>query len=1320
MVQTPTSKERAEIEAAIHRGQIRGHNAVLVPALFGGTILGTVLAAALWGRVPHRSIAIWAAVLASALILRGVVGFACRRAADRLSDGEREVWLHRIRATYFAHGAAWGLAAWLVFPAEDVPRQIILAFALTTVAVGSLSIAAFDLIGASSFAVPALTPLVARLLLTGGEVNAFISLLIVLFLGYVRMSALRAHGNSRENALLRASEEGRTRTLRRQKEFLEALHQTTLDLLARRDLDDLLRALARRGATLLDASCGELALKEGEALVVRATAGDHPRTEGARRSRREAPLSFEVCDSLKPLVVDDYSARTEAPEVPSNHPLRAVAEFPILLGDRCLGVLSLGRFEPGRVFSAEEVERGEMLAQHAALVVHNAGIYADAVREAEIRTVALRESEERFRRIFEHSPITIVVASVPEGRFLAANESASRMFGFAPDEVLGRTTEELNLWYDLEDRKRYVEQLQRDGRVDAFETTMRKKNGEVINVLFSTALMNADGAATTSLVTVLDITGRRHAEQAIRQFRAALDQSTDAVYLIDPGTGRFIDLNETAHARLGYTREEHLALTMADIEAKGSQSVHWRDHLDALRRDGHLAFEGVHRRKDGTTFPVELNVRHIKGPPQDYLIAIVRDITERKRTEEAMRESEERFHAVFDHSPVIVALMSVPESRVVELNAASVSAFGFSREEAIGKTTAELGIWVHPEERDVYIDRLRAEGAVSGQEVMMRRRDGSVFPALYYGRLIQIGGRAFSLNTVQDITRRKRAERSLSELNAALEDKVKERTAELEAARQQAEQANQAKSQFLANMSHEIRTPLNGVLGMIDVLRQSSLRAQQAQMADLAHESATSLLAIIEDILDFSKIEAGMVEVERAPISLAGALEKVCELLDAAALKKGVELTLFTDPRLPGLVMGDGMRLRQILHNIVGNAVKFTSASVPPRRVSARVVVAELGTSQTVAEFQVSDTGIGMDEPALSRLFNSFTQADPSITRRFGGTGLGLSISRNLARLMGGEIQVKSAPGEGSTFTVRLPFQLASTEAARTEAGLDLSGVACLVVGPSSGLAVDLVTYLVEAGAHVDRAHDLEAARSLCKARSKGPLVVIIDCADRPVTVAEARAALAPSASLEPTYLILGRGRRRRPRKREADLVEVDANVLARGTFVRAVALSAGRAQEEQFTPAQGMVTGSFAPAREEALRRAQTILVAEDNKINQVVIQQQLRSLGYTADVVPDGAEALKRFESGGYSMVITDLQMPEMDGYELSAAIRDLEDRMGRESVPIVALTANALKEEAARCQAAGMNDFITKPAGTPDLKAVLEKWLPLEEEAESESQL
>src|SRR3989338_4837355 len=281
--------------------------------------------------------------------------------------------------------------------------------------------------------------------------------------------------------------------------------------------------------------------------------------------------------------------------------------------------------------------------------------------------------------------------------------------------------------------------------------------------------------------------------------------------------------------------------------------------------------------------------------------------------------------------------------------------------------------------------------------------------------------RLVMLDVIDD---QRRAEESLRQLNVELESKVLARTADLEQARHAAEEANQAKSSFIAAMSHEIRTPMNGVIGMIDVLHQSSLHGFQVEMVDLIRESAYSLLGIINDILDFSKIEAGKLEIEHAPTRVASVVENVCGMLDSMAEKKGVELTLFTDPAIPAEVLGDAMRLRQVLVNLANNAIKFSGKQSRAGKVSVRAVLVESTAEQILLEFRITDNGIGMDEETVAGLFTPFTQADISTTRRFGGTGLGLSIVRHLAELMGGKITVQSELGKGSMFSVRLTFAL--------------------------------------------------------------------------------------------------------------------------------------------------------------------------------------------------------------------------------------------------------------------------------------------------------
>jgi CheY-like chemotaxis protein/HPt (histidine-containing phosphotransfer) domain-containing protein len=371
-------------------------------------------------------------------------------------------------------------------------------------------------------------------------------------------------------------------------------------------------------------------------------------------------------------------------------------------------------------------------------------------------------------------------------------------------------------------------------------------------------------------------------------------------------------------------------------------------------------------------------------------------------------------------------------------------------------------------------------------------------------------------------------------------------------------------------------------------------------------------------------------------------------------------------------------------------------------------------------ELQVADSGIGMDEQTQARLFTAFTQADASTTRRFGGTGLGLAISRHLVKLMGGEISVQSAPGKGSTFIVRLPFTPLPAKPDSGAAASEVAGLSCLVVGGPDGLAADLTAYLTHGGAAVERALDLANARERIGTLAPGLWVwvcVMDDGDDRPA-LDQLRAAARTRIDLDVRFVVvIERGRRRKPRAMASDLIMVDGNVLTRRILLKAVAIAAGRAQVEEEGPSSGKSQAAIRPpSREAALLRGRLILVAEDNQTNQKVILRQLGLLGYTADVVGDGREALNRWQSGDYALLLTDLHMPEIDGYQLAIAVRAGE--AGKRRIPIVALTANALKSEAEHCRAIGMDDYLSKPARLTDIKAMLEKWLPAASEPKPDS--
>ncbi|MCC6161095.1 MAG: response regulator [Nitrosomonas sp.] len=683
-------------------------------------------------------------------------------------------------------------------------------------------------------------------------------------------------------------------------------------------------------------------------------------------------------------------------------------------------------------------------------------------------------------------------------------------------------------------------------------------------------------------------------------------------------------------------------------------------------------------------------------------------------TELAIKEEETR--SVVEH--LVDCVVTTDERGVMlSVNPVMEKLFGYTVQEAIGQNVAILVPEPDRSMHEYYMQRYCQTGHGQqyvgqpqqpsghhvglGREVEGVHKDGTLFPVYLAVSEYFVGDKRHFTGIMRD-----------------MREHVKIRQ-DLEQARHEADLANQAKSSFLAAMSHEIRTPMNGVIGMVDVLSQTSLSSYQREMADLIRESAFALLEIIEDILDFSKIEAGRLEIEQTPLSLEKVVERACGTLTHMAASKEIELTLFVDPALPKHVLGDALRLRQILINLINNAIKFSSGMSRPGRVAVKVGLAEITEGNTVTVlFQVIDNGIGMDEAAQERLFTPFSQGDTSTTRRFGGTGLGLTISRRLVELMQGRITVESTLDAGSTFNALIPFTLIQDGASEQDApAVDFSGLSCVVMGRDDGLSPQLAAYLVHAGIAVERVPDLPAARQRIGELPAGEWLLVVDASDGEFPVGELRTIFGnrPDANAgdQLRFVIVRRGRRHRGRMVKEGVVTLDGNVLYRRVFLHAFAVAAGRAilEEDQAAPAE-VVSKIVPPSREEALRQGQLILVAEDNEINQKVIRQQLALLGLAADIVVNGVEALQRWKSGEYALILTDLHMPEMDGYQLTQSIR--AEKSGHYRIPVIALTANALKGEAEKCRALGMDDYLSKPVQLEQLKSVLEKWLPVTAQA------
>ncbi len=674
-------------------------------------------------------------------------------------------------------------------------------------------------------------------------------------------------------------------------------------------------------------------------------------------------------------------------------------------------------------------------------------------------------------------------------------------------------------------------------------------------------------------------------------------------------------------------------------------------------------------------------------------LAVFQDAMARlHESSELLKESERRMRTVLDTTPLPLAISRLTDNIIQYVNPRWSELFLVPENEAVGMDASVF--YANQADRAQVAGLANEQGYLADYECPMRRADGQEFWALMSVAGIEMDGEAAICVSTTDITRRKAEAATLAE------------------AKRMAEEASQAKSLFLATMSHEIRTPMNGVLTMAELLEDMHLPPEQKEMARVIRDSAVSLLSIINDILDFSKIESGRLQLEEVETSLVDTVEGVGELLAPRALEKGIGLISYVDPGLPAKFLGDPVRLRQIVTNLAGNAIKFTEKGHV--RVAVEAVDGIQPGQPLTLRFSVSDTGIGLDLEQQARLFEPFAQADASIARRYGGTGLGLSICRRLVAMMGGEIGVDSKVGEGSTFWFTVPLAVVDVQ---PEHGPDLAGVAVLVLAEGPVAAETIRQYLGHLGAQVAVVASSDGALAAVRAAALagwGYDVVVMDGAvDFSLRVSVARALLAAAGDGPQTKVVMIAPHTSYSAAasdaRDAGLFATVPKPIRRGMLWRNVAAAANRGFLGDDGADRALADDTYIPPTlEEAAAAGALILVAEDNPTNQVVIRRLMERLGYAIEIVRNGAEAWDRMQIRDYGLLLTDCHMPEMDGYELTTRVRDWEkDTLNR--MPIVALTADALGGTAKKCQECGMDAYLAKPIDLPQLDATIRKLLP-----------
>jgi len=937
----------------------------------------------------------------------------------------------------------------------------------------------------------------------------------------------------------------------------------------------------------------------------------------------------------------------------------------------------------------------------------------------------LKASQEFNNSLLEQAPHQILVVN-PDTSVRYANPKFEEVNGWTLDEIIGIKapypwwTDELNTEEAIE---QYKEAIQMDtGNV---ETIARKKNGEFYWLDLNWVGVKHDDELQYCLISSTDITERKKMDEALKEseekFSKAFRSSPSAIVITTIKEGRFVDVNDGFIKLTGHTREEVIGNTAENLNIWANIKDR-RKMLRTLKRDGRIRnHEYNFRVKSGEIRTWLFFAELIDIGDEPCNISINMDITEQKRAEAALRESEEFSSSMMRNSAIPILVIN-GDTSLRYVNPAFEKLTGFSSAEVVGKKPP-MPWWTDEpdlENTGKYQDSILK--GVRGKERLFQKKNGEKFWVEVTSAPVKRKGKfVYSLSNWLDITERKQMENELRVHRDHLEELVRERTAELTelnkrlqhelkerqkaevallAAKDEAETANRAKSEFLARTSHEIRTPIHGVLGTINLVLDSKLEHDQRQYLKMAISSAEALLNIINDILDLSKIEAGQLEPEREGFNLRTTIEDTLDSMAVTAHNKGLELTCHLLGGVTTDLVGDPRHLRQVLINLIGNSIKFTEKG----EVALYVEPIADGKKETELHFTVRDTGIGIPKSKFDMIFEPFQQADGSINRKYGGTGLGLTISRHLIDQMGGRIWVEKGPKKGSIFHFTGKFTK-QTNGKHSGNGLknliEVKGLPLLLVDDNDTNRLMVKDILTRWGFDVTDVSDGSAAvKEMENAglKSASYRIIMLDkTMDGMDGFALAEQML--NGSTMPSEIIM-----MLPPHSVSDDFSRCQKLGISNYVIKPIRESE---LQRALLTAMGKEPGSKESVKKTADKQARipalNILVAEDNPTSQLIARKTLEKMGHHVEIAQNGSEAVKMTEKGDYDLVLMDAEMPILSGLEATRLIRKNERASGRH-IPIIAMTAYAMKEDKDRCLAAGMDGYLSKPAKSEEINDIV----------------